>query len=75
MILSWFKQRRAVRIEALQLIDAHGPHKAWAMTYARSRQIEGSPAELQHALLVRRRVEKLTGIRLGVDTATRYLQK
>ena len=73
MIMRWLKQRNAAKMEALQLIKTHGPDQAWALTFERSRNLDLTDIEKQQAMRIRRQVEKITGIKLGPDTATRYL--
>lgn len=72
-MITWLKQRNAAKSEALQLIQTHGPEQAWALAFEHSRNLDLTDTEKQQAMRIRRQVEKITGIKLGPDTATRYL--
>ncbi|MFZ5792111.1 MAG: hypothetical protein ACOY3L_15575 [Pseudomonadota bacterium] len=78
MILGWLRRRRAYRdaieAEIERLIAVHG-NDAYQVAYERARDRGLSDAERRWAFDVRRVFAKRIGHEIGLDTATRWLER
>jgi hypothetical protein len=75
MIFHWLRQQRRYREIANTEIDAHGPEVSFQIYYALSRDMSLPTDDRTHAQRIRRQIEKLTGRKPRLDTATRYLEE